>query len=262
MWYNYQNNCTSNAAKVQLTPRYVLTSERLVSMASPIIPQKQCVRCKQEFPATREYFHADGRGGLRTRCKSCVKNFPDERVREKLPDGIQRCPTCKQLFPATLEFFAPNKSGRYGFHSVCRSCRNEYNHKYVLPPESRKHKNDYEAKRRLQPEYREYNKKRGQEYRESERGKLVCQTKARRDRAKRRGSEGFHTADDVILQYRSQNGKCWHCGKKLNNKFEVDHLIPIDKGGTNWPNNIVCSCRKCNRSKGGKYTYEWNGRLF
>ena len=84
----------------------------------------------------------------------------------------------------------------------------------------------------------------------------------RRRRAKRLGAEGTHNTSDIVLQYKSQKGKCWHCGKELEGKFEVDHLIPLDKGGSDWPSNLVCSCQRCNRSKSNKLLSEWNGKMF
>jgi len=32
--------------------------------------------------------------------------------------------------------------------------------------------------------------------------------------------------------------------------FEIDHIIPVIKGGTDDKNNLALLCRKCNRSKG------------
>jgi len=33
-------------------------------------------------------------------------------------------------------------------------------------------------------------------------------------------------------------------------KFEIDHIIPVFKGGENIIDNLILSCRKCNRAKG------------
>ena len=37
---------------------------------------------------------------------------------------------------------------------------------------------------------------------------------------------------------------CWICGKDYE---EIDHVIPVSKGGTNWPANLRPICKKCNR---------------
>jgi 5-methylcytosine-specific restriction endonuclease McrA len=50
--------------------------------------------------------------------------------------------------------------------------------------------------------------------------------------------------------------KCYHCGKKLKSSdgvhMQVDHLIPLAKGGTNDDDNLFASCPQCNLSKSSK----------
>lgn len=49
---------------------------------------------------------------------------------------------------------------------------------------------------------------------------------------------------------------CQCCGASLhddfNLKLEVDHIVPISKGGKTDPSNLQTLCQKCNRSKGAK----------
>ena len=80
-------------------------------------------------------------------------------------------------------------------------------------------------------------------------------------RAIRAGAAGKHTAADIELLYRSQKGRCWWCGKKINGKYHVDHRVPLARGGSNDPGNLVISCPACNQSKHAKLPQEWNGRL-
>lgn len=83
---------------------------------------------------------------------------------------------------------------------------------------------------------------------------------AKRRSLKRSGGVAY-TSADVDLQYRSQRGKCWHCGKSINDGYHIDHLIPLNRGGSNKANNIVISCPHCNLSRQDKLPHEWNGRL-
>jgi 5-methylcytosine-specific restriction endonuclease McrA len=51
---------------------------------------------------------------------------------------------------------------------------------------------------------------------------------------------------------------CLQCGS--SNDIELDHIIPLKRGGTNWITNIQPLCRACNRSKYIKaddYRPEW-----
>lgn len=52
------------------------------------------------------------------------------------------------------------------------------------------------------------------------------------------------------------DGLCFYC--LLRPAAVFDHRIPISKGGSNWPANIVGACKKCNLQKGArKYPSEW-----
>lgn len=51
-------------------------------------------------------------------------------------------------------------------------------------------------------------------------------------------------------------GMCMKCGKKMlktKDKWHVDHIVPITKGGAEWDlDNLELSCAKCNLKKGAK----------
>lgn len=57
-----------------------------------------------------------------------------------------------------------------------------------------------------------------------------------------------------IREYLSEkfNHKCCYCGVSEGHgrKFEVEHIIPKSRGGTNSINNLAWSCRECNQNKG------------
>ena len=42
---------------------------------------------------------------------------------------------------------------------------------------------------------------------------------------------------------------CVYCGSPATS---VDHIIPRSKGGTDYPDNLVAACSRCNYSKGDK----------
>jgi len=53
----------------------------------------------------------------------------------------------------------------------------------------------------------------------------------------------------------AQNNNCFYCGTAIThyskkfNTLDVDHKIPISRGGTDDQENLVASCKNCNRAK-------------
>jgi 5-methylcytosine-specific restriction endonuclease McrA len=79
-----------------------------------------------------------------------------------------------------------------------------------------------------------------------------------RYRARKIQAEGNYTAQDMRDQYDRQQGKCYWCSIELNGKYNGDHVIPLSKGGSNWPSNLVCTCESCNKSKQDRVPFtEW-----
>lgn len=51
--------------------------------------------------------------------------------------------------------------------------------------------------------------------------------------------------------FRRDNYTCQYCGRSNKNvELQVDHIIPVSKGGTNDITNLITSCRECNIGKG------------
>lgn len=83
----------------------------------------------------------------------------------------------------------------------------------------------------------------------------------KRDRyARRRGAPGTYTLKDIENMYASQNGRCFYCAVELRERFDVDHYIPISKGGSNWPENLRIACKRCNSSKRDRMPDEFRKR--
>ena len=53
------------------------------------------------------------------------------------------------------------------------------------------------------------------------------------------------------------NDKCAYCNEPLKGKGEMDHIISIKNGGTNFAKNMTLSCRWCNRNKRTKSANEF-----
>jgi 5-methylcytosine-specific restriction endonuclease McrA len=53
--------------------------------------------------------------------------------------------------------------------------------------------------------------------------------------------------------YIRDNHTCQYCGKRLpRSELNLDHVNPKSQGGQSSWENVVCSCHRCNRRKGGR----------
>jgi 5-methylcytosine-specific restriction endonuclease McrA len=92
---------------------------------------------------------------------------------------------------------------------------------------------------------------------------------ARNRRARKKGSTGRHTINDIVRLFEAQDGKCACCPTVFptsgKHRFEIDHIRPLkprDGGppGSNGPENLQLLCIKCNRSKHNSDQAEWMKR--
>jgi len=56
---------------------------------------------------------------------------------------------------------------------------------------------------------------------------------------------------DRVKVLAKTNGRCAYCGCELNNKFQVDHIVPQIRKGENIHHidNLLPSCASCNNYK-------------
>lgn len=52
-------------------------------------------------------------------------------------------------------------------------------------------------------------------------------------------------------QQKRNQGICHYCGEKfLPKELTMDHIVPMSRGGTTTPGNVVAACLPCNQKKG------------
>lgn len=73
-----------------------------------------------------------------------------------------------------------------------------------------------------------------------------------RRRALELNASGSFSADDIVDIIKSQRGRCAYCRKKLGDKYHVDHIVALARGGTNDRRNLQAACPKCNLSKAAR----------
>ena len=58
------------------------------------------------------------------------------------------------------------------------------------------------------------------------------------------------------IYFRDRN-KCQYCGKRsATRELNLDHVIPLSRGGKSTWDNVVCCCMECNSRKGNRLPYE------
>lgn len=94
--------------------------------------------------------------------------------------------------------------------------------------------------------WRANNKEYGETYRKSNRDKYLIYRENRRAREQ----TGKLSKGIVVYLYGVQRGLCGCCGTELTNDYQIDHIVPLSRGGLNIDSNVQLTHPVCNRRKG------------
>ena len=199
-------------------------------------PKRQCLDCKEFFPSTDKYFHKSprGRGGLASYCKPCA-HARTKRNKQKPEQKIKEQERRKQYYYA-------HKSERLDAHKRWYAA----NRDYALAKD-----------RQFRKDHPEILAERWQNWYRTENGKARSRARVRSRTARKRGASGNYTYADIEAMKKRQKNKCHYCNTSLANGYHIEHTIPIIRGGTNDPSNLVLTCPTCNLQKGTKLPHEW-----
>ncbi|WP_373292174.1 HNH endonuclease [Deinococcus ruber] len=135
------------------------------------------------------------------------------------------CTSCRASFPATSEFFGSAKRTADKLAAECKKCARNVKKVWwdQLSQEERRVRNS-------------------------------------KQRAARATAPGIFTGHDIKALFVRQNACCLYCGIKIGRNYarwHVDHFMPLSRGGSNFPENLVVACEPCNRAKYNKMPWEW-----
>jgi len=85
---------------------------------------------------------------------------------------------------------------------------------------------------------------------------IILETAEKNSEAYRRKFERGKVTDSLRYDVLTRDGfRCKLCGREANDgvKLEVDHIVPISKGGKTTMSNLQTLCKECNRGKRDKY---------
>lgn len=194
------------------------------------------------------------------------------------------CVRCSGEFPGTEEFFSRDKTRRSGLHPYCKECTKQGHREYYKRNRSKileagkiystenkdriqEYREQYAARnaeallakgRAYAAENREQARERAKRWYAENRAR--GKANARRRKARLKSAVGDHTLDDLAEILKIQDNKCRYCSATLGSSVHIDHIVPLIRGGSNWPWNIAITCPPCNRSKHAKTPEEWLGR--
>ena len=184
------------------------------------------------------------------------------------------CSKCKQLKP--LCEFNKDRKFKDGLNIYCRACQSDYQNspraaarraelkrtdKYKAKAAERAKRPEVKAKaaeRAKRPEV----KAKAAEYNKSPQGRVVNAKAQANYRAKHYGIRNHRRrhwqSSDITKRYLYQAGRCLGCYTPYElNELELDHNLPLVRGGESTYNNLLMLCRSCNASKATKTFAEW-----
>lgn len=212
------------------------------------VPEKACKTCAKVLPATPEFFYQQQGKWLQGECRECAKDKARRRY-QVTADAVKG--QKKRSYASDPEPFKVKGNARY------RVRRAEVLAQHKTPEAQARRRASAVRRYWANPEAKRLE---GRLWRANNRE--ASRIHSRRSRVKRHAAPGKHTAEDVRRQYAQQQGRCHWCASPLGGEYEVDHIIPLSRGGTDNPNNICCACEPCNRQKHAKMPWDFAGRLF
>lgn len=254
---------------------------------------KICIRCNERKPVDCFGKHRAMPDGYNYYCKSCYRSVPSyqktkERWRESgrlaeysrarraamgcgthaspgsrmAKDGMKTCTRCGTAKPVSE--FHRHRGRPDGYDYVCKQCKSESAKRYYDRNRDRivaRVKNKYWQDPEEARERRRLWAQRNREHiREWWKQWYSTHNTHRRQKVRARymmvGGRSVTDEQTWQLILETFSNQCAYCGNK-NVPLTIDHWVPVTRGGTNDPWNLIPACRACNASKGDKTPSEW-----
>ena len=239
---------------------------------APLPPEeKACRTCRLSLPATAAYFYLRGETGkLRNDCKACVREAKNGRYWRD-PEHA-RAVARKSYHQAEGEGQdgAPVKKG------VATKRRNREANPELYAAILAQYEATHATERKSARKERHWREKddnnaRSRTWYYENRGRAIATSRAWHDRnpekarllieetrLRRKAAHRDLTTEEWLAICDRFGGLCAYCDAPLtSDNMEIDHVVPIAKGGDHTGENVVPACKPCNRSKAAKWLDEW-----
>jgi len=192
-------------------------------------------------------------------------------MKQQLYTHEKQCAKCK-IVKDRADFHSA-KNRKDGLYAYCQSCAIADVQKKMSNPKTKAKKAEYDAQRyasqkkdilKLKKERYENSRKQliekstmwAKENKEARRA-ISKSYKGRRRSIERCGINGVQLKNWLELQIKICN---W-CNANCSEKFEIDHIIPLSRGGSHEVDNLTIACPSCNRQKSNKMPEDFKAVL-
>lgn len=235
---------------------------------------KTCTGCKSSLSLDSFSKHNGAKAaksGLRARCKKCESISSNayrkanlDKVRETKRKWESKNPEKKKQYDKT--YAARHKEAIRLYHVEYNKANREKinNYRRNLPEYKKEQKrasdraygrNNRHLTKLSSARYRKNNPEKAaaaaKRFRQKNPELMALKTSKRRAIKAKNGI--YQISKNEIKRLYEQ--PCSYCPS--TEFIEIDHIIPITRGGTHSIGNLTSACRPCNASKGNKYLTEW-----
>lgn len=148
-----------------------------------------------------------------------------------------------------------DRSNRWRANNHERACEQvrQYRRRRRLEDPDAVRTMDREASRRFRKNNPESRKRTCKKYADANKDVLAAQVRVRL--ARNYAANGYCSATQATARIALYGGVCAYCKRAPHH--DLDHVIPLSRGGSNWPANLRPACIRCNRSKNDRLLCEW-----
>lgn len=221
---------------------------------------KRCTKCGISKPFEAFTKHKLGRDGLRPRCRECTA-AANAVYRARNQDKIKAYNATYRV-EHVAERAAYNR--KWLIENRGRANENSARWKKLNPEKMRPGKrawnraNPDKVRRHKQTEYERHREKiiqRVAAWRVEKPDLRLAQHRKRRSLQAGAAGANYTTAAMIAARFDLYGSRCYYCDQE--DADSVDHRIPLARGGSHWPANLVPCCRRCNSSKNAKTETEF-----
>ena len=202
--------------------------------------EKRCYKCKETKPGADFYRDSTKDDGLDSRCKQCAAHEQRQRRSKKKPAGIPSTVPANRRVVDRQEF--EQQTTLDVLTKLSAKLSRQISAKNI---QARKSLDRYH-RLKSDPDFIDACRKSSAKYKKTERGRAQRSL----NRHARRAAAGKCSPEQRDARFEYHDNKCVFCGSTED--LTLEHLIPVSKGGTNWPANLAPACYSCNSRKGAK----------